>query len=49
MKEEWYSFTLLKHDTDPRELKGVYSYLANDASIYTTGADIVVDGSYTCR
>ncbi|GMG04373.1 unnamed protein product [Aspergillus oryzae] len=49
MKEEWYSLTPMKRDADPRELKGVYLYLASDASTYTTGSDIVVDGGYTCR
>ncbi|CAI7602613.1 L-xylulose reductase [Penicillium manginii] len=49
MKEEWYNLTPLKRDADPRELKGVYLYLASDASTYTTGCDIVVDGGYTCR
>ena len=49
MKEAWYSLTPMKRDADPRELKGVYLYLASDASTYTTGADIIVDGGYTCR
>ena len=49
MKEEWYSLTPLKRDADPRELKAVFLYLASDASTYTTGSDIVVDGGYTCR
>ncbi|CZR35827.1 uncharacterized protein FPRO_00050 [Fusarium proliferatum ET1] len=29
------------------ELKGVYLFLASDASIYVTGTIILVDGSYT--
>ncbi|KAL1852111.1 hypothetical protein VTK73DRAFT_9280 [Phialemonium thermophilum] len=49
MKEEWYSLTPLRRDADPRELKGIYLYLASDASSYTTGADFVVDGGYTAR
>lgn len=48
-KEEWFSLTPMRRDADPRELKGVYLYLASDASTYTTGADIIVDGGYTCR
>jgi sorbose reductase len=49
MKEAWYGLAPMKRDADPRELKAVYLYLATDASTYTTGADIVVDGGYTCR
>ncbi|KAI0009211.1 hypothetical protein F4779DRAFT_380464 [Xylariaceae sp. FL0662B] len=49
MKEQWYSLTPLRRDGDPRELKGIYLYLASDASTYTTGADFIVDGGYTAR
>ncbi|KAI8311433.1 hypothetical protein K4K59_007321 [Colletotrichum sp. SAR11_240] len=49
MKEEWFSLTPLRRDADPRELKGIYLYLASDASSYTTGADFIIDGGYTAR
>ncbi|KAH8669170.1 hypothetical protein BX600DRAFT_511205 [Xylariales sp. PMI_506] len=49
MKEEWFSLTPLRRDADPRELKGIYLYLASDASSYTTGTDFVIDGGYTAR
>jgi len=32
-----------------KELKGAYVYLLSDASSYTTGTDITIDGGYTCR
>lgn len=32
----------------PEELQGIALYLASDASSFTTGADFVVDGAYTC-
>ena len=48
VKEEWFNLTPMGRDADPRELKGVYLYLASDASTYTTGTDVVVDGGYAC-
>lgn len=39
----------MNRNGDAKELKGAYVYLLSDASTYTTGADIVIDGGYTCR
>lgn len=33
---------------DPSDLKGAVIYLASDSSKYTTGAEIMIDGGYTC-
>ena len=32
----------------PEDLIGAYIYLASDASLWTTGSDMAVDGGYTC-
>ncbi|KAH8812957.1 hypothetical protein F5884DRAFT_668706 [Xylogone sp. PMI_703] len=39
--------TPMKRIGELHELKGVYLYLASDASSFTTGTDIIVDGGYT--
>ncbi|KAF2837420.1 NAD(P)-binding protein [Patellaria atrata CBS 101060] len=45
----WMSMIPMGRNGDAKELKGAYVYLVSDASTYTTGADIVIDGGYTTR
>lgn len=45
----WKSMTPMGRNGDAKELKGAYVYLISDASSYTTGADIRIDGGYTVR
>jgi len=45
----WHSMIPLGRDGDAKELKAAYVYFASDASTYTTGADLVIDGGYTTR
>ncbi|KAL7412324.1 reductase with broad range of substrate specificity [Mrakia frigida] len=46
VKGQWYAGTPMGRDADTRELKGVYLYLASNASSFTTGTDILVDGGF---
>lgn len=48
LKKQWRSLTPMGREALPRELVGAYLYLASNASTFTTGTDIVVDGGYTC-
>ncbi|KAK1957255.1 NAD(P)-binding protein [Colletotrichum sublineola] len=48
-RELWKSMIPIGRNGDAKELKGAYIYLVSNASTYTTSADIVIDGGYTCR
>jgi sorbose reductase len=45
----WKSMIPMGRNGLAKELKGAYVYLISDASTYTTGADLLIDGGYTCR
>ena len=45
----WRDMTPMGRNGDAKELKGAYVYLVSDASSYTTGADIKIDGGYSVR
>lgn len=46
--DEWFARSPIKRLGTPREVAGAVLYLASDAASFTTGANIVVDGGYTC-
>ena len=46
---QWEALIPMSRMADPKELVGAVIYLASDASSYTTGSDIIVDGGYTAR
>lgn len=48
MKDKWHSLTPLGREGLPQELVGAYLYFASDASTFTTGSDLLVDGGYCC-
>lgn len=43
-KAVWAERTPMHREGRPEELKGAYLYFASDASSFTTGSDLVVDG-----
>lgn len=44
----WNAMAPLHRLGEPEELQSVTLYLASDASSFTTGSDVVVDGAFTC-
>ena len=46
VENEAYRMAVLGRQGHTKEIKGLYLYLASDASTYTTGSDIVIDGGY---
>ncbi|MDD4075037.1 MAG: SDR family oxidoreductase [Eubacteriales bacterium] len=49
LKDAWAPLMPLHRMGTPEELIPAVIYLACDASGYTTGSDIIVDGAYSCR
>lgn len=49
IQAKWHELTPMRRDADPRELKGAYLYFASDASTFTTGSDLLVDGGYCAQ
>jgi len=45
----WLTMIPMGRHANPKELKGAFVYLISDASSYTTGIDILIDGGYTTR
>ena len=45
----WHSMIPMGRDGDAKELKAAYVYFCSDASTYTTGSDLVIDGGYCAR
>ncbi|KAL4893607.1 hypothetical protein BDV59DRAFT_177681 [Aspergillus ambiguus] len=49
IQDLWLSMIPMGRNGDAKELKGAYVYLVSDASTYTTGADLRIDGGYCVR
>jgi NAD(P)-dependent dehydrogenase (short-subunit alcohol dehydrogenase family) len=48
LKDVWMPLIPLHRMGNPEELIPATLYLASNASGYTTGSDVVVDGAYSC-
>ncbi|KAI1339806.1 mannitol dehydrogenase [Xylariaceae sp. FL0016] len=49
IQDLWMSMIPMGRNGDAKELKGAYVYFISDASTYTTGTDLLIDGGYTTR
>ena len=47
-RAKWWGLTPMGREAETDELVGAYLYLASDASSFTNGSDIRVDGGYCC-
>ncbi|KAG8702450.1 hypothetical protein FRC09_004729 [Ceratobasidium sp. 395] len=48
LKNTWVNLTPMGRMGEPEDLKGAVVYLASDASAFTNGTELRVDGAYTC-
>lgn len=48
LRDSWMEQIPMQRFAKPEELMTAILYLSSDASSYTTGSDIIVDGAYTC-
>ncbi|QRV73136.1 Enoyl-(Acyl carrier protein) reductase [Ceratobasidium sp. AG-Ba] len=48
LKNTWVNLTPMGRMGEPEDLKGAIVYLASDASAFTNGVELRVDGAYTC-
>jgi len=46
--EQWNQMAPLRRMGKPEELQSICVYLAGDTSSFTTGADFIIDGAFTC-
>ncbi|KAL9113243.1 MAG: hypothetical protein Q9227_002578 [Pyrenula ochraceoflavens] len=46
-ENEAHRMAVLGRQGNVKEIKGLYLYLASDASSFTTGSDVLIDGGYT--
>ncbi|KAF2714483.1 D-arabinitol dehydrogenase-like protein [Pleomassaria siparia CBS 279.74] len=48
LQKQWTSLIPVGKMGRPEDLMGAVTFLSSDASLYVTGADLRVDGAYTC-